>query len=126
MKRVWFGVGIAAAVAAFSLYTLFFSISIAARIESDLKTALSAAEKEDWETVSRFTENAYACWREKRPVLNVFFHHDPLELIEVSLDNLSIFSQYQNREVFHVKCSEAIKKISCIRDCDLPVLGNIL
>ena len=126
MKRVWFGVGIAAAVAAFSLYALFFSGSAVAQIESELESALSAAEKEDWDAVSRFTENAYAHWQEKSPVLHIFFHHDPLELIEGAMDNLSLLSRHQNQELFPMKCSETIKKLSCLREGDLPVLGNIL
>ena len=126
MKRVWIAAGISALLIAFSLFILFFTVDVSTQLETDLHAALAASKTGDWDAASNELEIICIKWEKQRSTLNTFFHHDALEEIEVLLNNLRDFSEHREAMMFSVKCREVIEKLTCLRECDMPVWDNIL
>lgn len=126
MKRVWIAAGISVILIAFTLFTLFFTVDVSKQLETDLHSALEASRAGDWDTASNKTEIVYTSWAKQRTFLNAFFHHDTLESVEVLLNNLRDFSDHKDAVMFSVKGREAMEKLTCLRECDMPVWDNIL
>ncbi len=126
MKRLWFAAGIAVFLIVFAMFSLLYTANLSNRVEGELASAVHSARNEDWEQAVKRAQTAYDDFSGQRDVMNVFYHHDTLEGIEILLASLCEISQYKDSELFDVKCSEAIKRLVCLRECDNPVFGNIL
>lgn len=126
MKRVWIAVAILLAILAGTLAHSAYLTTFTRELTVLLEEAEANAEREDWDSAARLTQNAYDRWHAKDLYLHVALRHDETDVIYTGLREVTEFIQCQESGEYSAANARLIANLELMAEAEQLSLKNIL
>lgn len=126
MRRFWIGIVILTVTLALGITVSALMPGLHKPIEQHLRSAVSAAQEEDWATAEKLTEEAARRWERCRSFTASVADHAPMESIDSGFAQVLAFLQQRDTEEFAAACAFLARSVQAMADSHSIVWWNFL
>lgn len=126
MKRIGIAAAILLLILACTMFHSFYITSFTQDLTAMLEQAELNAEREDWETAAKLTQEAQERWQAKDLYLHVTLRHDETDAVYSGLREVAEFIQCRESGEYSAANARLIADLELIAEAESPSLKNIL